>query len=72
MSKSGSIQIVAELAREYGFSDVGGNVPLSFRQVKFLVKRTYPSLQWMVPEFLYVPGWVLGAQFHRFKTPSKM
>jgi len=28
MSKSGSIQIVAELAREYGFTDVGGELTL--------------------------------------------
>ncbi|KAK3742749.1 hypothetical protein QZH41_018957 [Actinostola sp. cb2023] len=71
MKKSGSVLIVAELAREYGFTDVGGNLPLSFRQVKWILRNTYPSLEWMAPEFLYMPCWVIGARMHKFKPPSK-
>jgi len=65
MKKSGRILIVAELAREYGFKDVGGVQPLSIRQVKYHLQRTYPSMAWMVPEFVYVPGWLVGAATHK-------
>ncbi|XP_032230130.1 dehydrogenase/reductase SDR family member 1 [Nematostella vectensis] len=72
MKKSGSVQIVAELAREYGFTDVGGVMPLSLRQVKKLVQRAFPSLAWLVPEFLYIPAWLISANTHKFKPPSKL
>ncbi|KAJ7374958.1 Dehydrogenase reductase SDR member [Desmophyllum pertusum] len=65
MKKSGRILIVAELAREYGFKDVGGVQPLSFRQAKYLVQRTYPSMAWMMPEFVYVPSWLVAAATHK-------
>lgn len=66
MKKSGRILIVAELAKEYGFKDVGGVQPLSMRQAKFYLQVTYPSLAWMMPEFVYVPGWLLAAVTHKF------
>lgn len=66
MKKSGRILIVAELAREYGFKDVGGSQPKSFRQVKKLLSMKYPSVAWMVPEFVYVPCWLLAAGTHKF------
>ena len=34
MKKSGRILVVAELAREYGFKDVGGNTNLSMNRSK--------------------------------------
>lgn len=66
MKKTGRILIVAELAREYGFKDVGGNQPLSIRQVKKIVAFSYPSISWLVPEFLYIPGWFIAAGTHKF------
>lgn len=66
MSKTGRILIVAELAREYGFKDIGGVQPLSFRQVKYLMKHAAPSVAWAVPEFLYVPCWMIAASTHKF------
>jgi len=66
MKKSGRILIVAELAREYGFKDVGGAQPMSFRQVKKLLQVTYPSMAWLMPEFVYVPSWLLAAGTHKF------
>jgi len=66
MKKSGRILIVAELAREYGFKDVGGVQPMSFRQVKKLLQVTYPSVAWLMPEFVYVPSWLLAAGTHKF------
>lgn len=65
MKKSGRILIVAELAREYGFKDVGGVQHLSFRQVKYYLERFYPSVAWMMPEFVYVPAWLVGALNHK-------
>ncbi|CAH3172326.1 unnamed protein product [Porites lobata] len=66
MKKSGRILITAELGREYGFKDVGGTQPLSIRQVKKLVSYFYPSVSWMIPEFVYVPRWLLAAGVHKF------
>jgi len=66
MKKSGRILIVAELAREYGFTDVGGELPLSMRQVKFHMKHYAPSIAWAFPEFLYIPCWMIGAATHKF------
>lgn len=66
MKKSGHILVVAELAREYGFKDVGGKQPLSMRQVKYLMHRAYPNLEWMIPEFLYVPWWMVACSTHKF------
>lgn len=66
MKKSGHILIVAELGREYGFKDIGGKQPLSFRQLKFIMHRTYPKLEWIVPEFLYVPWWIIASWTHKF------
>ena len=58
MSKTGSIHIVAELATEYGFKDVGGVQPLSFRQMKYAARLFMPSIEWMMPQFLYLPRWI--------------
>lgn len=65
MKKTGRILIVAELAKEYGFKDVGGTQPLSIRQVKFHLERSYPSVAWMMPEFVYVPAWLVAAATHK-------
>lgn len=37
MQRSGSVQIVAELARELGFEDVSGAQPPSIRSLQFLL-----------------------------------
>jgi dehydrogenase/reductase SDR family protein 1 len=39
MDRSGSIQIVAELAREFGVRDVDGGQPPSIRSLQFLVRK---------------------------------
>ena len=38
---------------------------LSFRQVKYYLERFYPSVAWMMPEFVYVPAWLVGALNHK-------
>jgi len=65
MSKSGKVIIVSELANEYGFKDVGGQTPLSFRQLKYLIGMYYPGYQWLVPSFLYVPKWLFSFAGHK-------
>lgn len=42
------------------------NQPFSFRQVKYVVRRSYPALEWIVPEFLYVPWWIIAIATHKF------
>lgn len=66
MKKTGKVLVVAELAREYGFKDIGGALPLSFRQVKYWAQRGNSSLTWLVPDSLYIPCWLVGAATHKF------
>ncbi|GMI46428.1 hypothetical protein TrCOL_g1224 [Triparma columacea] len=57
MTKTGSVQIVAELAEEYGFTDEGGKQPLSIRSLRFLipnyaVKEPLPTwVKSLIPNF---------------------
>lgn len=67
MGRSGSIQIVAELARELGFTDVPGGQPPSIRSLQFLlpnyalksVFEAAPFLLKLVPD-LKLPLCVMG------------
>ena len=43
-----------------------GTQPLSIRQVKKVIQFSYPSLSWLVPEFLYLPGWFIAAGTNKF------
>ena len=43
-----------------------GVQPASYRQVKTLVSWKYPSVSWMIPEFLHVPCWLIAAGTHKF------
>mmetsp|Transcript_17793 Transcript_17793/g.36966 ORF Transcript_17793/g.36966 Transcript_17793/m.36966 type:complete len:345 (-) Transcript_17793:31-1065(-) len=57
MTKTGSVQIVAELAEEYGFTDEGGKQPLSIRSLPFLIpnyaiKEPLPTwVKSLIPNF---------------------
>lgn len=66
MSKTGTFQVVAELAQEYGYSDVNGKQPPSIRSLKFLIpaygmdeetRQKVPS--WLIPDFK-LPFWVMA------------
>jgi dehydrogenase/reductase SDR family protein 1 len=66
MAKSGSYQVVAELAQEYGFTDLNGTVPPSIRSLRFLLpsyafsdemREKIPS--WMVPDWK-IPFWIMA------------
>jgi len=57
MARSGNVEVVAELGKEMGFTDVNGNLPASIR-----------SLQYLLPNFVFpqvekesgkpVPNWI--------------
>jgi dehydrogenase/reductase SDR family protein 1 len=65
-AKSGTFKVVAELAQEYGFTDVDGKTPPSIRSLKFLlpaygfppgVRDKVPA--WLVPDFK-LPFWIMA------------
>ncbi|WP_414529596.1 SDR family NAD(P)-dependent oxidoreductase [Nodularia chucula] len=45
MRRTGKVQIVAELAQQYGIVDQEGNIPPSLRSLKFLIPAALPSLR---------------------------
>ena len=55
MAKTGSYQVVAELAQEYGFTDTNGKVPPSIRSLKFLI----PGYALSKEDRNKVPGWLI-------------
>jgi dehydrogenase/reductase SDR family protein 1 len=66
MKKSGTVQVVAELAEEYGFTDVSGKRPPSIRSFKFLIptygmdeeqRKKVPD--WLIPNWK-LPFWVMA------------
>jgi len=62
LQKTGRILITSDLADEYGFSDVDGRHPPSFRSLKQLLKfGRWERTAWFVPSFIKVPGWMITA-----------
>jgi dehydrogenase/reductase SDR family protein 1 len=66
MRMTGSYQVVAELAEDYGFTDVNGRRPPSIRSLRFLLpsyafdenlRKTVPT--WLIPN-LKLPFWVMS------------
>eukprot|EP00794_Sanderia_malayensis_P019122 gene19122-21039_t len=65
MSKTARVLIVSELAREYGFRDVGDVLPMSMRQLKYGISLKYPGYEWMVPGFIWIPKWLFQFMGHK-------
>lgn len=66
MQKSGSYQVVAELAEEYGFRDENGKRPPSIRSLRFLLpnyvwdeytRNRFPP--WLIPD-IKLPFWMMS------------
>ena len=59
-TKSGTYQVVAELAKEYDFTDVNGNIPASIRSLKFLIPNyaVDKDLRDRIP-IDWIPDWKL-------------
>lgn len=46
MNRSGNVEVVAELAKEFGFTDVDGSTPPSIRSLKYLLPNfVFPSIE---------------------------
>ncbi|CBN79894.1 Short-chain dehydrogenase/reductase [Ectocarpus siliculosus] len=70
LKKTGKVQIVAELAKQYGFTDVGGDTPPSIRSLRFLLPTyLFPKIlpegtkidtssvpDWLLPMFIMANG----------------
>lgn len=55
--KSGGVEVVAELAKELGFTDVDGNIPPSIRSLKYLLPNfVFPMVE--KDSGKAVPGWI--------------
>jgi NAD(P)-dependent dehydrogenase (short-subunit alcohol dehydrogenase family) len=53
MRRTGKVQIVAELAQQYGIVDQTGDRPASLRSLRFLVPAALPALRkysWLIPD----------------------
>jgi NAD(P)-dependent dehydrogenase (short-subunit alcohol dehydrogenase family) len=66
MKKTGTYQVVAELAQEYGFADVDGKQPPSIRSLRFLLpsyafdKETADRIpSWLIPDWK-LPFWMMA------------
>jgi NAD(P)-dependent dehydrogenase (short-subunit alcohol dehydrogenase family) len=58
---TGKIQIVAEVAKRYGFVDQNGNRPVSLRSLRFILPMGIPFLRnyaWLIPD-LTIPWLVI-------------
>lgn len=49
MRRTGRVQIVAELAQEYGLVDQNGELPVSLRSLRFLLPSAVPALRKYAP-----------------------
>ena len=66
LQKTGTYQVVAELASEYGFTDITGKTPPSIRSLKFLLpgyafdkKLRERVPDWLIPDWK-LPFWVMA------------
>ena len=57
MRRSGNVEVVAELAREFGFTDIDGSQPDSIRSLRYLLPNfAFPIIEKESGKPL--PGWV--------------
>ena len=67
MKKTGKILWTSNLAREYGFADIGGSMPDDWRSVNYLLKTSGNSnLANLVPKSLRVPMFMLHYGSYKF------
>lgn len=61
MSLTGTIQIVAEVAKKYNLVDANGELPVSLRSLRFVFPWVWPSLReysYLIPD-VYFPWFIL-------------
>ncbi|XP_006816909.1 dehydrogenase/reductase SDR family member 1-like [Saccoglossus kowalevskii] len=66
MKKTGRILLVGDLASEYGFTDIDGNVPPHSRYLKDSLQLSgYTWLPMFIPRFITIPRWMMAAFLHK-------
>ncbi|BAB74951.1 oxidoreductase [Nostoc sp. PCC 7120 = FACHB-418] len=61
INRTGRVQVVAELAKQYSLVDQEGNLPVSLRSLRFLIPLALPTLRkhsWLIPD-IKVPWSIL-------------
>ncbi len=59
MERSGSVEVVAELANEFDFDDINGNRPASIRSLKYLLPNfVFPSIEKELEDGKEIPAWI--------------
>ena len=59
MDRSGNVEVVAELATEFGFTDVDGTRPASIRSLKYLLPNfVFPSIEKELEDGKEIPAWI--------------
>jgi len=67
MARSGRIINTADVAKQYGFKDIDGTVPVDFRRVNTLVAYGgWPGLASWIPDFMRIPLWLVHYGSYRF------
>lgn len=67
MGKSGRIQMTADLAREYGFTDEDGKINGDMRQIKFMLEAAgWTRLATVCPGFLRLPLFLMHFGSYKF------
>jgi len=67
MSRTGKIINTADVAREYGFTDIDGSTPVDFRKLNTLVAfGGYPGVASWIPDFMRIPLWVMHFGSYKF------
>ena len=58
-SRSGQVVVVAELAKELGFTDINGRTPSSIRDLKFLLPNfVFPMIEKQMGGGVSLPSWI--------------
>lgn len=59
VERSGNVEVVAELATEFGFTDVNGKRPPSIRSLKYLLPNfVFPSIEKELEDGKEIPAWI--------------
>jgi len=59
MERSGNVEVVAELANEFGFDDVDGNRPPSIRSLRYLLPNfVFPAIEKELEDGQELPAWI--------------